>query len=751
MTISIDDAVSQLQRHKGLSRVGTPVQVGDYVHIEIDVPVALPSRAQAKGVSRTGVRALETCTLIFGSGWPLVAPRPRLRTDFPLNLPHINPHRSGELVRPCIFEGSLNELLHRFGLDAIVDQLIDWLNHAAADTLIDLSHGWEPTRRDSNPSTIVFSAEKLVAAAAQDGSINSLISGYATVGKGIYAVVEKSMNVAPDLRFRQTIKTGSSDKWGHGITVTLVAQAPFIDGQAQVFSAYTPETVFDVQSLLARASSLGIDANALEAALSDFYNRSVIQTEENPHDWVFGMWVLVILLAQRPAPLVGSPERSTEVLPYVIRYDIDPKAVFEKKASVHTAYHAHALSPELLARTSGVPIEAISNEVVMVGCGSLGSKIAMHLGRAGFGRITFVDNESMSPHNAARHAVSEQANGASPPLKAQLMLDALSGLEQTTARAFSVDAVTMFGGQEQFSAIVPPAAKLIIDTTASLQLMAAETLSVPLDTSPARLARAMMYGQGRSTLLLLEGIDRSVRVDDLTAFSFECCRSDERLRTSIAGTTAEPMRIFVGDNCRSLTMPMSDAVVSRSASLLGMQLEQWLIDGIPKQAMMCAGSVGQDGIGMGWATRSLGPTTILHVKDDGGWSVRLLEPVVQAIGADAAQWGERETGGALVGRISFETRTITIAGLVDAPADSIREIAKFVLGTEGLVHALRLANANSLGHLQFIGTWHTHPQGGKHSRLDRATLRRIAEDAGGQPTVSLVWTPSGFSCIVGRW
>jgi hypothetical protein len=63
---------------------------------------------------------------------PCPRPRPFLRADFPLNLPHINPHREGELVSPCLFEGSLDELLHRFGLDAIVDQLIDWLHKAAA-------------------------------------------------------------------------------------------------------------------------------------------------------------------------------------------------------------------------------------------------------------------------------------------------------------------------------------------------------------------------------------------------------------------------------------------------------------------------------------------------------------------------------------------------------------------------------------------------------------------------------------------
>ena len=146
MTGAIAEALHQLQRHRGLVRVGEPRKSGESTQIEVDVAVELPSRSRRNGVSETGVRSVETCVLVFGRDWPLSAPKPFLRADFPLNLPHINPHREGELVSPCLFEGSLDELLHRFGLDAIVDQLIVWLHKAAAGTLLDLEQGWEPTQ-----------------------------------------------------------------------------------------------------------------------------------------------------------------------------------------------------------------------------------------------------------------------------------------------------------------------------------------------------------------------------------------------------------------------------------------------------------------------------------------------------------------------------------------------------------------------------------------------------------------------------
>lgn len=751
MKAAIADALYQLQRHRGLTRVGEPKASGASTQIEVDVAVQLPNRSRRNGVSETGVRAVETCLLVFGSDWPLSAPKPFLREDFPLNLPHINPHREGELVSPCLFEGSLDELLHRFGLDAVVDQLIDWLHKAAAGALLDLEQGWEPTRRDSCPSTVVFSAEKVAAAAPADGTILVVPAGYVTIDGGLYAIINAELTEQIDPVFSQDVRNDELGKWGKGHTVAFIARAPITDGLSHVIGCYQPETVVDLKTLLDRAAELGINRDALAQDLDGYYRLSILGGQQDPHGWRHGLYAIVILTVQRSASLVGSPGRSVEVLPYVVRYELNVQSLLERNATVHPAFHAHALSPELLATTSGISYTATSQPLVVLGCGSVGSKVAMQLGRAGFGSMTFVDNEFMSPHNAARHALIDRRSMLVPPRKAALMKTAFESLSHLQSRAFDTDAATLLVDPEQFAATVPQDAALIVDATASLKVLAAATQSTAMSQSPARLARIVMYGQGRCVAVLLEGFGRAGRVDDLTAFMFECCRFVPELRASIAGDTSEPTRIFVGDNCRSLTTPMSDAVVSRSASLAGLQLERWLVDGLPKEATLCTGISDAEGLGMAWTSAKLGPTTVLEVSDDGGWNIRVLSPVAQAIHADALRWGALETGGALVGRISFENRTITIAGIVDAPPDSIREAARFVLGTNGLVQNLRTANGSSLGYLAFIGTWHSHPNGGAHSGIDRNTLRSIAEDAGGLPAVSLVWTPTGLRCAVDRW
>lgn len=197
-------------------------------------------------------------------------------------------------------------------------------------------------------------------------------------------------------------------------------------------------------------------------------------------------------------------------------------------------------------------------------------------------------------------------------------------------------------------------------------------------------------------------------------------------------------------------MPMSDSTISRSAATVAMQIERWLLGGVPAHAVLAVGLEGRDGIGMSWRSYAVDPVAELLAEGDGGWSVRVGANVVEGIVREAAQYGRLETGGALLGHIDHFGRTIVIAEVIDAPLDSIREPSRFVLGTQGLQQQLLRASNDTLGYLHYIGTWHTHPMGGSHSQMDRDTLGAIADFAPGLPIVSLVWKPDGLICEVAR-
>ena len=222
------------------------------------------------------------------------------------------------------------------------------------------------------------------------------------------------------------------------------------------------------------------------------------------------------------------------------------------------------------------------------------------------------------------------------------------------------------------------------------------------------------------------------------------------LRAAISAGDRAGRELFVGDNCRSLTMVMSDSVVSRNAAQIAMQVEQWLSNDLPKTGCLAVGYSEADSISSRWEVMMLDAPTVLESTGELGWKIRVAAKVVRTISAESVEWGAKETGGVLLGKVDAFNRTIVIADLIPAPVDSVREPAKFVLGVEGLRSACREANESSVGYLGYLGTWHSHPMGGAHSAQDVQTLDELAGLAVGEPRLSLVWTPSELICAVNR-
>lgn len=744
---AIADALSEIVRHSSVRAVGELREENGGFHFVVDVAVNLPSRA-ATGVSATGVRQVEQIIFYFPRRYPLAGPTLYLRADFPADLPHINPHKTGGLVPPCVYQGSLNDLLHTAGVEAIMDQAASWLERAASGQLMNLQQGWEPTRRGDSHAAFQFDADQMVDDLSQNGTLLAVPAKFVRFED---EVLLSLMQRQTDPQEFKSVLNGLGGEGRtpviSGDTPVLVAAAAWTEGSAVIFDTYRADTVTDLHSLASRATELGIDSVALLNKIQSVLDRSIlIASNASKWPWPGDFLIGVVLAAKRPVHLIGST-RDIEFIPYLVWLPRDPAGPILSTARVLPAFHVHSISAKLLARTSGHPDVDINQQITLLGCGSLGSKIGLHLGRAGFGRQTVADNEALVPHNLARHAMI----GIGPPNKALQLAGALMALGHTEAEAAPVDVVKCLQGDAvAFSQLVPEKARLIIDTTASPQVGSAVTYTPHFEKHPGRLSRSFLYNRGQAVVLLLEGQGRQPRCDDLLAELFRLCKHDLLLRAAIKGTSADLTEVFVGDNCRSITMPMSDSVVSRGAAAVSMQLERWLVRGFPEGGQLAIGFSAADEIGLNWQTFDVGPASVLSASGDGGWSIRVSQRVATAISADATQWAPLETGGALLGHIDVIGRTISITDLVPAPLDSVREEMRFVLGTTGLQEALINAHSDSVGYLHYIGTWHSHPMGGPHSPLDRETLSAIADFAPGLPIVSLVWKPDGLVCEVDR-
>lgn len=630
-------------------------------------------------------------------------------------------------------------------MEGIVDQLSDWLTKAASGQLIDLEQGWEPTRRDSLTSGVIFSAEEAVVRTPIDGSLLVTQGVYFSNSNELLATAVEGL---PELAPRFTLENPETEdsEYYAGKLPIVFARCVDDEGKPRVVTSYSPEEVHDFNSLLDKSRDLGAKSDALEKFLTGYAKEFFLNFELDK-----GISIIVVLLVQRPAHLIGAPERNIEVLPYVVRF----RGTFANLINeVSPAYHSHSVSPDLLSMTSGRLKTPSKMKIVMLGCGSLGSKIALHLGRSGIGNIVFIDKETMSPHNGARHALIPPRKAFLYPGKAAMMERALNELGHTDCVNHLVDAKELLLDRGRADDVFGLDEAVIVDTTASLAVAAASIISPALsyENSPRRLLQTGMYAQGKVAYLFSEGAGRNVMVCDIQALLFEMCRHSSVLRKSLQGEGTDLTRIFVGDNCRSLTMPMADSKVSRAAALISGQVESWLAGGLPGTGQLCVGVEDDTGVGMTWLREQLGPTLeLIPVNEEGkNWKVRVLSSVAESIDEASRSWGPSETGGAVLGHVSTTTRTIIVAGLVDAPSDSVRTSSTFTLGVKGLAATLQEANEQALGHLQYVGTWHSHPMGGGHSSIDQATLGTIAQEFQGAPAISLVWRPEGFIVAVER-
>ncbi|MGK6310832.1 ThiF family adenylyltransferase [Variovorax sp. DT-64] len=736
--------MAALRSHSQVRKVHPPTQIESFTFVAAEISVNLPSRA-AGGVSATGVRAAEELVFRFPATYPMEGPVLFLRQDFPTALPHINPHKAGSMVPPCVYQGSLNDLLHAAGFEAVVDQAVSWLERAASGQLMALQQGWEPTRRGDSKILFNFDADAMVAALPRDGAPALIPSRYVQIGDDILLTLAQG-KTEPTLFSQGERTTRRGKPLLHGGTPVLVAMAPWEGDHARIFDTYQPDTVYDLDTLSQRAHELGIDAKALREQLDSICSRSnLVATSVEQWPWPGDFVVGIVLAVRRPVHLIGS-SREIEFIPYLMRLPRTAAKPDIAQAQLVPAYHVHRLSPKLLARTSGYEQADLAQRVAILGCGSLGSKIALHLGRAGFGQLTLVDNESLMPHNLARHAAVD----TDPPDKALNLGVVIANLGHAQVKAESTDIIPLLEDEAKLLQVADSSTRLIVDTTASAQIAAAATHSGPLATVSGRFARSMMYNRGAVAAVLLEGPSRHPRCDDLLAQLFRWCRLEPALRAAIKGDASDLAEVFVGDNCRSITMPMADSAISRGAATVSVQIERWLLGGLPAHGVLAVGLEGADGIGMSWHPLPVDPATELFARGDGGWNVRVGANVVEAVTRDAARYNPLETGGALLGHIDYFGRTIVIAEVIDAPLDSIRERNRFVLGTQGLQQLLHQASDDTLGYLHYIGTWHSHPMGGGHSTMDRDTLGAIADFAPGLPIVSLVWKPDGFICEVAR-
>lgn len=655
--------------------------------ISATATVNLPSRFIKAGVTKIGVKEKEEVNFHFTRSFPLKAPTIQLRNDFPRCFPHINP--SEEKVCPCIYEGDLSELLQQAGwMNEILNQLVDWLEKAASNDLMNYDQGWEPMRNDHNVGFMEYDIDETLASYGKLRA-SSLMQGITYESR------------------QGKILTGSlcnpqKSQKAHALY--------FLTPNA--INHYVPNTIRKLSQLYEYAQSIGI--NGIRELVEE------VDLKQINEDKLF-----IVLSVKRPVKIIGS-ESDIEFLNFVIS-----KAEHRKKkrrelkrtlpdCSVGMLYHISERSPSLLRRISGMQTKIDEDKTIaLVGCGSLGSKVGIHLARNGNGPFLCVDKDIFMPHNNARHALT--------------LTWAQNKAELLSLSIFSISKIASMPVNENALNVDYSKSRVIIDTTASFSVR--NFLMSRADLPP--IISCNLYGRGQSGLMLSENGNRTGSLAGIWAYLYHKALSDDDIHGILFSSSLG--NVSIGQSCSSQTMVVDDARISLMAATMSLKIQNILEAGFPKNAEILLAQYDDN-----YSLRTIVHTLpdLIPVKSilEKQWMVFISEPLIDRMRSIMYDKSPNETGGALLGSVFLYPKVVVITDIIDAPPDSVETPSLFILGVEGLEQKIKDTEKKTNGKVTYLGTWHSHPHGGKASQTDEHTFKKLLFVRNYEPTVCLIIT-----------
>jgi hypothetical protein len=361
----------------------------------------------------------------------------------------------------------------------------------------------------------------------------------------------------------------------------------------------------------------------------------------------------------------------------------------------------HVLSPYFEFSRAGAAaangLEPDSRKVVAVGAGALGSHVIDTLARGGFGSWTVVDEDDLLPHNLARHVLEKYDVGDT---KATGIADHLNRLYAEAGGTKAIVADVLSPGQKAAELDAAFAeSELILDMAASVPV--ARHLAVGIK-SDARRVSVFLNPTGTDVIVLAEAKDRSVPLDAIEMQYYRAAATDPRLDGHL-GTV--PGRLRYGRSCRDITLEMPTHLVVMHAAIASQGVREaveadtavirvWRCD--PRTMQVILVDVPANGV---------------YRQEIGGWTLLMDRALLGRLADLRGTKLPNETGGVLLGVYELSRRYVYVVDTIPSPPDSQEWPTLYIRGSEGLLAKVRAAGAASGGQLEYVGEWHSHPDG----------------------------------------
>ncbi len=727
-----------------------------YIGIVTDVDVDLPSRGPIHDVD---IRPVEpVIVLLHRKSYPQKAPLVYSdRKDFPSKgLPHLNPTSQTNLASLCLHRGSLDDWFAEHTLSDLVDRARAWLRDAASNRLIRENDRFEGTRLSEPSGIAVYRPIDLVETIERSWAETHRRSGWRFVLVTLLRNASATKFLGDRLSYEINFVLPNRPT-GALVTVfqkynQLVGAQPTEDkllvgllvwGTGEPLSEYFAGLPSTYGELRAFCTRLSID---LDAAIHDYRDADA--------QLLGGVPIVIAVL--RPQPLIGASS-PVELLNFSVLASHEYQAedgTWKDHAPVFALGHRTPLTVAFAREMSREWPEAPSS-LTLIGCGAVGSKLSLHLARAGHVDQTLIDPAELSPHHLVRHGLPPQAVGQNKAEALAEQILSMYRLDQANVhlRALPASIFDLIEDREKLAAT-----SFVIDATASTAVLSA---MVEADLPPvARYLRCEITDEGRFGLLFWEGPARNPRVDDLQAFLFNFGRLSAPVsrwlqahrRSQQAERAAALEEIGIGMSCSSTTLRLADDTISYHTSVFSAAVklrDSWARKACGKILLSQFATDGE--LDASTQTIAVPPVEVMAAEGSPGWQVRVHAAATRRIRFWMRAAGRKETGGLLLGYVHRKRRTIYVTDALPPSPDSEGTPYAFKRGVKDYPRVLDEVSTYTGDLIGYVGEWHTHPRGRPAlSDTDRRAIddiRRHLETAG-LPTHIMIFAQDETAAFV---
>lgn len=701
----------------------------------IDVEPEIPQRPVQD------IRSIERIAVVFIDD-DLITPEVlALRADFP-QVPHLNLTAERFLRSLCLFDEPWCELRLRWTPALLITRIREWLTKTARGELHQQDQPLEPILLGS-PWTLVLPPELL------DGNHDRSDASMLLV-QGVKGPLDRYTLTAS----RLGVQGGTAldaDRGGTASGLEWLAVTVRATPQEHGVIHLNPTNLPQLTQLLTPA---GVDLRAtLRMRLRDLLETRAIE------DFLQARLIIIVMFPKTRVAqgdieavetwaflAIETIARVGEEIGLWLLNDGSPGLLLPADDTKHgEAVELQILNPtaafsrQRAARLNGVGASQSSN-IVAIGAGALGSQVFLNLVRAGYGTWTVMDPDVLLPHNLARHALFGSTVGyPKADMVVSLANDIVAG--ESIARALVVDVMGTSDAAEIASALGE--ADVIIDMSASVAVSRYVSHDVH---SRARRMSLFLNPTGTDGVLLAEDVERSIPLDHLEMQYYR-----HLVHTPVMESHLSPPvgQVRYGVGCRDHSSSIPQDFVGLHAA-------------IGSRALRAAGDDDRATISI-WRyspetmeidSERLVPSKAISLRR-GDWTILTDAWVLREISRLRASRLPNETGGVLIGSFDSDRRLVYVVDVLPSPPDSQEWPTVYIRGHEGLQEQRERIATVTMGNLDYIGEWHSHPDGHgcEPSSDDQRVLAWLAELRrldGVPPVLLIVGESDQFGWFIGE-